>query len=124
MSRGGDSSASPNCPAVSGHAQRGETCAAAEQRAPRAEIAGLLHPDSVALVQENARGKVQGRLGAGYDDDPLRGAIDAPRDAEILRYGLAQAEMSGEVIVAEEILASPLRVAREKPCPGREWEAW
>jgi hypothetical protein len=99
-----------------------EPRAGGPERALRAEVAGLLDPDRVARVGQDARGEVEGLLRAGDDDHLLGVAAHGARRAEVAGDGLAQRRVAGGVAVVEEVAARPTPVARDEPRPELEGE--
>ena len=53
-------------------------------------MAGLLHADAVAFIEQDAGDQVARLLGPADDEDVLGIHLDRPLDAEVTGHGLAQ----------------------------------
>ena len=102
----------------SGETQKGKQLRAREhERRLRAEIAGLLHPDRVARVDEQPRQEVEGALSAGGDDHLLGSAAHAASGVQVVRDFVAETRIAENVVGSKQRLATGRRPARQDAAP-------
>ena len=101
-------------PAMPADPEWSQSSAAGEKGALGTQISGLLHPDMVAVVHQDARDEVERGLGAGDDDHLIGQAVDPPRYADGAGDGLPQAGVPGEREVAQQVLVAAARVATSR----------
>ena len=109
-------------PALGVDPQRCRLPAGRQEGVVRAKIAGLLHPEVIAFVHQQAADQVEAGLRTADDDDLLRRATNTPRGGEIVGDGLLQPRMAGDEMVAEQVLPRVPGVPGDQSRPGGERE--
>jgi hypothetical protein len=80
-------------------------------------VAGILHPDRVAGLDQRGGKQPEGSLEAAGDQHLLEVAIDAAGDRQVALDGPAQRRLAGRRLVGERRLGEPARPPRREPRP-------
>ena len=109
-------------PSVKRHMQRKQSRAGQRESGLRAVVTGLLHPDRVSRVDEQASEQIESALRARGDDDLFGAAAHAPSGVEIVGDAFAKLRVSENVVRAEQRFAAGRRPPRQQSAPMHEGE--
>jgi hypothetical protein len=109
-------------PAVAPDRQRHELGTGGEKGAARPYVAWFLHPHRIARVDQQPGKQIKRGLSSGGHHDLLGHASNPAHNSQEARDHLAQVGMPGNIVVAEEVIASEACVPGENPAPCFERE--